>query len=179
MQTFLPCFSFQQSAASLDDKRLGKQRVEAKQILLTLAKGSGAWTNHPAVKMWRGYKDCLSDYGWFMCMEWKRRGFTDNLATFFEDSRGGSYDAPQFIGNCVFHNCHRRVLIYKGWQDAVWAWSSTISSQWKGQKSKYIDYLMYSFSKYIDYRTTHYGKQWPDLEPLAPVNGSFPYIWPV
>ena len=36
MQTFLPYPSFTQSAACLDDKRLGKQRVECKRILLAL-----------------------------------------------------------------------------------------------------------------------------------------------
>jgi len=39
MQTFLPYPNFDASAAVLDDRRLGKQRVEAKQILLTLEKG--------------------------------------------------------------------------------------------------------------------------------------------
>lgn len=33
MQTFLPYSSFEESAKCLDNKRLGKQRVEAKQIL--------------------------------------------------------------------------------------------------------------------------------------------------
>ncbi|MFN7881952.1 MAG: pyrimidine dimer DNA glycosylase/endonuclease V, partial [bacterium] len=33
MQTFLPSPSFAESARILDNKRLGKQRVECKQIL--------------------------------------------------------------------------------------------------------------------------------------------------
>lgn len=36
MQTFLPYKSFVKSAACLDMRRLGKQRVEAKQILMAL-----------------------------------------------------------------------------------------------------------------------------------------------
>lgn len=36
MQTFLPYKSFEQSAACLDNKRLGKQRVEVLQILKAL-----------------------------------------------------------------------------------------------------------------------------------------------
>lgn len=39
MQTFLPENTFSLSAACLDNKRLGKQRVEAKQILMTLEIG--------------------------------------------------------------------------------------------------------------------------------------------
>ncbi len=39
MQTFLPYADFQQSAKCLDNKRLGKQRVECLQILNTLSIG--------------------------------------------------------------------------------------------------------------------------------------------
>lgn len=39
MQTFLPYPSFTHSLACLDNKRLGKQRVEAKQILMALEFG--------------------------------------------------------------------------------------------------------------------------------------------
>jgi hypothetical protein len=39
MQTFLPYPNFAQSAACLDNKRLGKQRVEVLKILNALAKG--------------------------------------------------------------------------------------------------------------------------------------------
>ena len=39
MQTFLPYPSFYFSAKSLDNKRLGKQRVEVLQILKTLSFG--------------------------------------------------------------------------------------------------------------------------------------------
>ena len=59
MQTFLPYKSFRKTALCLDNKRLGKQRVETLQILRALTgyyNQSGAWLNHPAVKMWRGYE---------------------------------------------------------------------------------------------------------------------------
>ena len=39
MQTFLPHRSFSKSAETLDYRRLGKQRVEAKQILEAIRKG--------------------------------------------------------------------------------------------------------------------------------------------
>ena len=55
MQTFLPYKSFRNSFESLDYKRLGKQRVEARQVLnilrdKTQTKG---WRNHPITKMWK------------------------------------------------------------------------------------------------------------------------------
>ena len=78
MQTFLPYKSFKQSAQVLDNKRLGKQRVETLQILNTLTGKSTGWVNHPAVKMWRGYEKALCAYGLAICEEWHyNRGFRD------------------------------------------------------------------------------------------------------
>lgn len=79
MQTFLPEPSFYTSAQVLDNKRLGKQRVEGYQILRTLTGKSTGWANHPAVKMWRGYE--LSVYGYVkeVCLAWRSRGFKDTI----------------------------------------------------------------------------------------------------
>ena len=79
MQTFLPYPNFQQSAKVLDRQRLGKQRVEAYQILRTLTGESNGWKNHPAVKMWVGYEAALATYALEMCNEWKLRGYNDTL----------------------------------------------------------------------------------------------------
>lgn len=88
MQTFLPSRSFYKSASILDNKRLGKQRVECKQILKALngeyAK-TGAWVNHPATRMWRGHEGALAHYGFVMCQQWRDRGFNDSLLPFFAD----------------------------------------------------------------------------------------------
>jgi hypothetical protein len=70
MQTFLPYSDFDRSAATLDLKRLGKQRVENLQIMTTLLTGREAWKNHPAVKMWRGYEFALLSYQEAMCNQW-------------------------------------------------------------------------------------------------------------
>jgi len=90
MQTFLPYASYTKSAQHLDNKRLGKQRVECKQLLLALGRPIGAhvpgrrgWQNHPATRMWRGYEDALLLYAFAMCAEWRKRGFKDNLAAEF------------------------------------------------------------------------------------------------
>lgn len=77
MQTFLPYKSFEQTAKCLDYRRLGKQRVETKQILAALAGETKAWKNHPAVKMWIGHEKCLVVYGSFICQEWISRGYRD------------------------------------------------------------------------------------------------------
>jgi hypothetical protein len=76
MQTFLPYPQPVRSALVLDDKRLGKQRVEAIQILNTLLGYSEGWKKHPAVLMWRGYESFLVHvYLKEILDEWEHRGF--------------------------------------------------------------------------------------------------------
>lgn len=77
MQTFLPYVSYAKSAKVLDNRRLGKQRVEVIQILNALRKPNYGWQNHPAVKMWDGYEYALAQYGLSICAEWISRGFKD------------------------------------------------------------------------------------------------------
>lgn len=124
MQTFLPLPGYQQSAKALDNKRLGKQRVECKQILRALgvpvggkAAGSG-WRNHPAVKMWQGHEYSLACYAIAVCDEWRSRGFKDSLLPQFEDVATQLYDSectgrPAFVGNDKFHASHRSNLLRK------------------------------------------------------------------
>jgi len=84
MQTFLPYKSYSTSARALDRARLGKQRLEARMILeINLGLRESRWSTHPAVKMWRGYEADLAVYGWWMCEEWIRRGYTDGQKSFF------------------------------------------------------------------------------------------------
>ena len=77
MQTFLPAYTYAECARILDYRRLGKQRVECKQILLALTSESYGWKNHPATKMWEGYELGLIYYMDCMCQEWKNRGYSD------------------------------------------------------------------------------------------------------
>lgn len=64
MQTFLPHTNSLDAARALDNKRLNKQILEGYQILKVLsgASPSGAWRNHPAVLMWKGYEHGLWNY---------------------------------------------------------------------------------------------------------------------
>ncbi len=77
MQTFLPYEDFVASAAVLDDRRLGKQRVETYQILRALTWPAYGWKNHPAVRMWRGFTPALVRYGLDVCDAWEARGRAD------------------------------------------------------------------------------------------------------
>ena len=122
MQTFLPYPSFTLSAACLDTKRLGKQRVECAQMLNALGgrvlKLDGtpysypkSVPNHPATRMWRGFEQALALYGLAVCREWKLRGYTNNID--FLPSVGGTISFPLWLGDEAFHRSHRSNLIRK------------------------------------------------------------------
>lgn len=140
MQTFLPSRSFRVSARCLDNKRLGKQRVECKQILLALGVGIGQhepyvsrWRNHPAVKMWTGYELALVVYSAVVCREWISRGFNDNLHPEFMAAYSRMRPLvvhnhyPPWVGSRRFHAAHRSNLLRKdyayyskfGWREPV------------------------------------------------------------
>lgn len=81
MQTFLPYPDFVASARCLDRLRLGKQRLEVLQILRAIRHDgvtTGRWRNHPAIRMWVGFRPALALYGLVICDEWIRRGYRDN-----------------------------------------------------------------------------------------------------
>lgn len=114
MQTFLPYADFVASARVLDRQRLGKQRVEAWQIMLALHGQSKGWVNHPATRMWRGYEEALALYGDAMCFEWIRRGYRDSLLERFHPFITNNAPVfPAWFGNDELHLSHRSNLIRK------------------------------------------------------------------
>jgi predicted DNA-binding transcriptional regulator AlpA len=118
MQTFMPHSDYKFSAQDLDNKRLGKQRVEAWQIYKALRgdyNDTGAWVNHPATNMWRGYEQALVTYGMVICAEWEERGFKDTLYDDFEDEFKGfcDYVEPWWVSNELLHMTHQSNLVRK------------------------------------------------------------------
>jgi len=114
MQTFLPYEDFAASARVLDRQRLGKQRVEAWQILNALGGVSKGWVNHPATRMWRGYEQALAHYGDAMCYEWIARGYRDTLLERFQSFITHRFPVPPpWLGNEALHLSHRSNLIRK------------------------------------------------------------------
>ncbi|GAB2705442.1 MSMEG_6728 family protein [Microbacterium marinum] len=124
MQTFVPYADFARSAAVLDDKRLGKQRVETLQVMRALTIPDYGWRHHPAVAMWRGYRPALMVYQDAFVDEWVRRGFADTtrastLATLDEVAsdgaayRSGTVDLPPWFGREDVHRSHRSNLLRK------------------------------------------------------------------
>jgi hypothetical protein len=114
MQTFLPYADFFISLHCLDNKRLGKQRVEAYQILRTIKEGRKGWSNHPAVLQWTAWPEALAFYGYEACRVWKSRGFKDSLASkFVEHLPWGDLKYPPWLDAEEYHASHRSNLLRK------------------------------------------------------------------
>ncbi|MEU4566442.1 MSMEG_6728 family protein [Micromonospora sp. NPDC023956] len=128
MQTFLPYPDFSASARALDQRRLGKQRVEAIQVLRGLTRPGYGWRNHPAVRMWAGYEEALVRYGLDVCAVWCAPGRADTCATTLtadltdacgitgvraqaELARVG--ELPPWLGRADLHRSHQSSLLRK------------------------------------------------------------------
>lgn len=107
MQTFLPYADFKLSAKCLDRQRLGKQRVEAWQLL------RGQWSNHPASIMWSCYHPALAKYGRIICLEWIDRGYNDTMLERFEVFLTNDIVMPYWVGDEAFHLSHQSNLVRK------------------------------------------------------------------
>ena len=115
MNTFMPYPVFVMSVDCLDIKRLGKERVEAKQIydILTGKSNGSAWKNHPAVLMWKGYEEALSLY-YNICLEfWAKRGYKNIKLKPIEISNFDAIKMPPWMGNNRFHRSHKSNLLRK------------------------------------------------------------------
>lgn len=126
MQTFLPYPDFEQSARVLDQRRLGKQRVECIQVVRGLTRPDYGWRHHPAVLMWKGFEEALGRYAYTCCEVWTERGFADtcaatialDLAEFgvghVRTQAELATDAlPPWLGDPDFHRSHQSSLLRK------------------------------------------------------------------
>lgn len=136
MQTFLPYPNFVQTAKCLDYRRLGKQRVEAWQIYQAIKNPNYGWQNHPIVNMWRGYEVALLYYGATICLEWKRRGYKDNMLKLFEKEirKDTRLLMPKWFDNNKFHASHRSNLLRKNkeyYSKFNWTESDNLPYYWE------------------------------------------------
>lgn len=144
MQTFLPYPDFKQSAKCLDWRRLGKQRLEAKQILNVLLGNSpnGGWRHHPAVLMWKGHELSLLRYGLDICFEWRIRGYVDSMLPWFSDQYFARFPVqqdtnPPWLGRADFHAAHRAALLAKNfdwYKQYQWTETPCIAYVWPTQE---------------------------------------------
>ena len=140
MQTFLPYSSFTKTFKVLDYRRLGKQRVEAMQILNILLGRTErpGWRNHPIVRMWNGYEPALQLYHNLCITEWINQGYNNNML--LEDITEPIV-YPHWLGDKSFHSSHRANLLRKDleyysqfkWKEDSenpYAWFDTDKNQW-------------------------------------------------
>ena len=123
MQTFLPYPDFVESAQVLDQARLGKQRVEALQVLRAVTLPGYGWQSHPAVRMWRGHRIALTAYALAITDEWIAQGHADTVRAQvleFAPGLGGdaggadvAVDLPSWLGDPAVHRSHRSKLVQK------------------------------------------------------------------
>ena len=113
MQTFLPYKDFKKTAKTLDYRRLGKQRLEAKVLIEILSNPSDkkkGWINHPATKMWRGYLEALKLYYDTIVEEWINRGYNNTMPMYIVNR--SNVKLPHWLDE-DFCSRHRSALLYK------------------------------------------------------------------
>jgi hypothetical protein len=205
MQTFLPHKSFRQSVQVLDNRRLQKQIVEAKQIYDAITDKRNGWRHHPAVQMWLGYPSALIMYGCSAYQEWQRRlkagrrggklshKSGEQLADIYLmlDLREQFMSYPSWLGDEAFHRSHRRALLWKGYCDEVynrirmvtksrpkqWLEHNDLPPKWKWNVVTVND-VCDRIGETPRLSETHYGKMGWSEEPFTPTEPSLPYVWP-
>jgi hypothetical protein len=123
VQTFLPYPDFAASAAVLDARRLGKQRVEALQVFRALRVTGYGWRHHPVVRMWAGYDEALVRYGLVICTVWRQAGRGDTVQATLTREYGlpvrdqptlaAAGELPPWLGWEPLHRSHRSALVRK------------------------------------------------------------------
>lgn len=111
LNIFIPYPIFTAIFKCLDWRRLGKQRVEAFQVLNITDKLG--FSHHPILDMWRGYEDVLKVYFNNCVIEWVRRGYNNNMAFEYRDNPGSPLIPPPWWGNERIHASHRSNLLRK------------------------------------------------------------------
>ncbi|MFW6204906.1 MAG: MSMEG_6728 family protein [Actinomycetota bacterium] len=128
MQTFLPYPDFAATARVLDTRRLGRQRVEAFQVLRGLTVPGHGWRHHPAVKMWAGYEEALVRYALEICAVWREAGYADTVEEKIradleaatgvatvrtQEALAAVGELPPWLGSEAFHRSHQSALLRK------------------------------------------------------------------
>lgn len=119
VNTFVTTVDLAENAKNLDWRRLGKQRSEVTEIighleirdynLYMVSQGKQdeqivpndtRHINHPATKMWYGYKNALKVYYNYIAREWVNRGYEHNMGYYQIDE--SKYFVNPYIGNGLF-----------------------------------------------------------------------------
>jgi len=133
MQTFLPYADFRETAKCLDYKRLGKQRLEAKDCLYVCYRHKERdkrkefnysdeqadyiwkrYKNHLVVKLWINHTELLKQYYNWILFEWINRGYNNNMKYFDVNTlKIREEGKPFWMDDVTFHNSHKSNLLRK------------------------------------------------------------------
>lgn len=110
MQSFVTDSCLLTCVKNLDNKRLGKQRLEGLQMLNSIYSGStrGLFHNH-CTKMWKNHPLALQAYINFCIQEWIFRGFKNTMKIFPEYSE----QMPDWFYWKSLQRSHRANLLRK------------------------------------------------------------------
>jgi hypothetical protein len=146
MQTFLPYPDIKKSLQVLDNKRLGKQRVEAYQIISAITgrkKLDGTpykgWLNHPCSVMWKNYVPALKHYMNLCIEEWESRGFKNTMK---KEDIDETFEYPFWFGDKKFHDSHKSNLLKKEpefYSKYNWNVNSNDPYIWTDDKGKWYE----------------------------------------
>ena len=147
MQTFLPYSSLAQSVSCLDYRRLGKQRVEAMQLVnstLKLERGEPVkgWANHPARIMWIGYMDALKLYHNICIAEWIKRGYNNTMKLYAIPDK--EIEMPHWLGDPKLHDSHKSNLLRKDfafYSQYNWKVGPDLDYYWPVGKQTNVDHM--------------------------------------
>ena len=162
MQTFVPLFGSADTAKVLDRARLNKQALEGWQVLMNLVeldpqgnhRTPKGWSNHPAVKMWRGHEGALASYIIKMVLEWEKRGYKSTI---------GQKTLQTYIQAVKLGRITRESHRYPFWMRDRELFAQIASSHRMALLNK--DYEWYS------------QFDWPEDTGARPA--SYDYVWPV
>jgi hypothetical protein len=108
--TFVTADTPMECAKVLSTKHLGKQRLEAYQIIRVLLGQQNGYKNHPICKMWYENVDGLKYYYNCCIDEWVARGFKNTMVK-YDDIKDPAL--PWWFTNKQIQACHMASLVRK------------------------------------------------------------------
>ena len=148
MQTFVPYNNFQNIVECLDYRRLGKMRVESRQLYnaitgVTINGRLSQWRHHSVALAWKGCEDALMMYSNYCILEWVRRGHNNTMPIHPIGIDVSTVKLP-FWWNGEVHSVHRAVLLgknYDWYKQFEWLESPNPNDWWK-QNRKLITVML-------------------------------------
>ncbi len=162
-------------AKSLDFKRLGKQRVEAKQIIEAIEFGKSKWMRHPASKMWKDHLIPLKIYHNYMVREWVERGYNNTLPLYDVKEEEYSVIKTKFDGTKTILLPAETEKTFPWW----FGWEPFINSHKASLLRKDPTFYSSFHTKELEFYTDK-GYLWPDhLPPNALTDFSADFFSPI